>query len=121
MKTSKKVGRPLKQIDWQKVITLCQIFCTESEIASVMDCHIDTLYEACKREHNCNFPDFFKKHSENGRASLRRSQFKKAMEGHPSMLIWMGKQFLGQKDQIETTAVEPIKLGYDPSKLPDEK
>ena len=33
-----------------------------------------------------------------GRMSLRRRQYEKAMEGHPTMLIWMGKQLLGQRD-----------------------
>ena len=117
----KKVGRPLKEIDWKKFEALCKIFCTESEIASVLGCHIDTLYEACKREFGCNFPELYKKFSEDGKASLRRAQYKRALEGNPTMLIWMGKQVLGQKDQIETHAAEPIKLAYDPTKLPDEE
>lgn len=116
-----KMGRPPKVIDWNKVETLCQIQCTQEEIAAVMEIHLDNLCLAAKREHGCTFADLFKKWREGGRCSLRRSQWKKALEGNPTMLIWMGKQVLGQKDQIETTAVEPIKLGYDPSKLPDEK
>jgi len=39
---------------------------------------------------------------ENGRGlakiSLRRAQFRSAMGGNAAMLIWLGKQFLGQKD-----------------------
>lgn len=114
------MGRPPKEIDWKKVETLCQIQCTQEEIASVMDIHIDNLTLAAKRDHGLTFADLFKKWREGGRCSLRRSQWKKALEGNPTMLIWMGKQVLGQKDQIETTVTEPIKLGYDPTKLPDE-
>ena len=115
------MGRPIAVIDWEKVKAMCRIFCTESEIAAVLDVHIDTLLEACKREHNCTFPDFFKKFSEDGKASLRRAQYKRAMEGHPTMLIWLGKQYLGQKDQVEMSTAQPIQLGYDPAKLWDDE
>lgn len=121
-KTNKKMGRPLKVIDWPKVESLCKLLCTESEIASVMDCHIDTLYEACKREHNSTFPEFYKKHSDNGKMSVRRAQFKKGVvDGHPTMLIWLGKQMLGQRDQVEFSNTQPIQLGYDPTKLGEDK
>ena len=38
-----------------------------------------------------------------GRATLRRAQWQAAMNGVPAMLIWLGKQHLGQRDmsQIE--------------------
>jgi hypothetical protein len=42
-----------------------------------------------------------------GLASLRRAQFKKAIDGNPTMLIWLGKQYLGQKDQIEHSVGNP--------------
>ena len=36
-----------------------------------------------------------------GLASLRRRQFKAANEGNATMLIWLGKQYLGQSDKQE--------------------
>jgi hypothetical protein len=42
------------------------------------------------------FAEYFKKHSVGGRISLRRSQFKLATAGNSTMLIWLGKQHLGQ-------------------------
>lgn len=114
------MGRPPKPIDWAKVETLCSIQCTQEEIAAVMEIHLDNLCQAAKREHGMTFADLFKKWREGGRASLRRQQWKKALEGNPALLIWMGKQVLGQKDQVDYREVEPVKLGYDPSKLADE-
>lgn len=38
---------------------------------------------------------------ETGKASLRGKQFAVAMTGNPTMLIWLGKNMLGQKDQVE--------------------
>jgi len=37
-----------------------------------------------------------------GRISLRRSQMKLA-ERNPTMAIWLGKQWLDQKDKLEAT------------------
>lgn len=37
-------------------------------------------------------------------ASLRRQQIKQALAGDATMLIWLGKQRLGQKDQRHVTA-----------------
>lgn len=38
-----------------------------------------------------------------GLASLRRRQFKAAQDGNATMLIWLGKQYLGQADKQEHT------------------
>lgn len=35
-----------------------------------------------------------------GRRSLQAKQFEVAMKGNVSMLIWLGKQLLGQKDSV---------------------
>lgn len=34
-------------------------------------------------------------------ASLRRKQFEVAMRGNTAMLIWLGKQLLGQRDKLD--------------------
>ena len=39
-----------------------------------------------------------------GLASLRRRQFKAAQDGNATMLIWLGKQYLGQTDKQDITA-----------------
>jgi hypothetical protein len=114
----KKIGRPLKEIDWSKIEAMARILCTESEIASVTGYSIDLIGERCLRDHGMNFPDYYKKHSDGGKMSLRRSQFKKAVvDGNPALLIWLGKQMLGQKDQIDMSNTQPIALGYNPNAL----
>lgn len=84
------MARPRKVIDPAVVETLAKIHCTYDEIAAVVGCSTDTL----KRR----FADRIEKGREEGKASLRRMQFKKALDGNPTMLIWLGKQHLGQKD-----------------------
>jgi hypothetical protein len=44
----------------------------------------------------------FERGKANGRISLRQAQFKAALAGDKVMLIWMGKQLLGQKDVVVT-------------------
>ncbi len=45
--------------------------------------------------------DAFEFGKENGKASLRRMQFKGAESGNTTMLVWLGKQYLEQKDKSE--------------------
>ncbi len=45
-----------------------------------------------------------------GKASLRRKQYEIAMSGNTTMLIWLGKQALGQSDKQEILQTGPIVL-----------
>ena len=55
------------------------------------------------------FSEVYAEKRQKGRASLRRSQFRLA-EKSATMAIWLGKQYLGQKDQVEASvAVDTAK------------
>ena len=95
-----KGGRPLHPIDWQSVEAMCQIQCTQEEIASVVGCDLDTLQNRCKKEKNCSFSDFHKLKREGGKASLRRTQWQMA-KTNPSLAIFLGKNYLKQTDRQE--------------------
>ena len=95
-----KTGRPQKQIDKNSFEKLCGMQCTLEEIAGFFECSADTIERWCKREYQEGFADIYKKYSFEGRIALRRAQFKLA-EKNASMAIWLGKQYLGQKDVIE--------------------
>lgn len=88
---AKKNGRPLKVIDEKLVFELAKIHCTKEEIASIVGCSRDTLYE--------RFPDILRQGFDVGKSSLRRLQWQKAEKGDTQMLIWLGKQWLGQRDK----------------------
>ena len=100
-KTKKKMGRPKVKIDWEEFKKLCHIQCTLSEIADWFECSESTIVRKCKQEQGCTFEGWYKKNSAKGRISLRRSQFKLSQEGNPTMNIWLGKQYLGQRDKTE--------------------
>lgn len=93
-----KGGRPRREIDWDQLEKLCAIHCTGQECASVLRVSYDALNDAIKKKGYSGFPEYFKKYSGSGKASLRRMQFKSAESGNATMLIWLGKQYLGQRD-----------------------
>ncbi len=108
----KKAGRPRVNINWDELNKLCALQCTAVEIAYFFDCSVDTIERRIKDHDGVTFAEYFKKHSSEGKISLRRAQYSKAMEGNVPMLIWLGKQILGQKDKQEQTNIEfkPIKV-----------
>jgi hypothetical protein len=71
-------------------------FCTGEEITSVLDVNYSTLERACKREKECAFADHIAQKKLGGKASLRRNQWKLAENVNATMLIWPGKNYLGQ-------------------------
>lgn len=108
------MARPRKEIDWPKFEALCRIHCTKDEICAVLDVDDRTLDRACKREkHHC-FDVLWKSLASEGKASLRRKQMELALAGNPTMLIWMGKQQLGQRDKqdLQTDGRQEIRVTY---------
>ena len=89
------------EIDWPTVDKLCQLQCTGEEIASVLGCSYDTLERRVKEEHTMKCAEYIRQKAMGGRASLRRKQWAAADKGNVTMLIWLGKQYLGQKDKHE--------------------
>lgn len=94
-------GRPQAIIDWQKVDAMLQIQCTGEEIASVLDVDYNTVDRHCKLEKKMGFEEYSVIKKQGGKASLRRRQWMMA-EKNPAMAIWLGKQYLGQRDKFET-------------------
>lgn len=93
----KKTGRPKKEFDFNLFENLCSIHCTSEEIAGIFKINNDTLVARLKEHYGMGFSECFKRFSATGKASLRRTQFKLA-EKNAAMCIWLGKQFLGQRE-----------------------
>lgn len=51
--------------------------------------------------HGCNYVQFIDKKRENKRIKLREFQWKAAESGNVTMMIWLGKQMLGQSEKTE--------------------
>lgn len=96
-------GRPKKEIDYVTVEKLANIQCTQTEIASFLGISVRTL------QRDEEFLKIYQKGQENGKMSLRRIQYKLA-EKNTTMAIWLGKQYLGQKDIIEASTTGETKI-----------
>ena len=92
-----KSGPKPKEINWQLFEDLCSLQCTQSEMASVLHIHIDTLRDRAVAHYEDQYSNVYKRFSEGGKTSLRRFQFNLAKK-NTTMAIWLGKQWLGQKD-----------------------
>lgn len=100
MATKKKTGRPKIEINKEYFENLCGLQCTEEDIAHFFDCSVDTINNWCKSTYKKTFSEVYKKNSTAGKISLRRYQFALAKK-NASMAIFLGKQYLGQKDVVE--------------------
>jgi len=89
-----------KAIDGEQVRRMAAIGCTDREIALVLAVSEATLRRRCRAALDA------------GRASLRRSlrrkQWEVARKGNVPMLIWLGKQYLGQSDRQEVIHGERV-------------
>lgn len=97
-----KAGRPKKEIDWALFEQLCALHCTRSEIASVLNIGETALCEKTLEHYGEDFRFIYKKYQETGKCSLRRAQFALSKK-NAAMGIWLGKQYLDQKDNSKET------------------
>lgn len=98
------MARPRKEIDQQQFENLCALQCTEEEICGWFDVCTETLNSWCKRTYKLSFSEIFKQKRGKGKISLRRNQFRLA-ESNATMAIWLGKQYLNQRDQIDASVM----------------
>ena len=89
------MARPQKEINPVLVEKLARIGCTLGEIATIVECSEDTLER--------RYADEMRKGRDTLKMRLRRKQVLVAMRGNVAMLIWLGKQMLGQVDRQEIT------------------
>lgn len=92
------MGRPKKEIDKKQFENLCGLQCTMLEICNFFYVSDKTLTAWCKRTYKKSFSEVFAQKREKGKISLRRMQFQLA-EKSASMAIFLGKQYLGQRDE----------------------
>ena len=92
------MARPRKEIDQKQFENLCGLQCTLEEFCGWFNVTDKTLDSWCKRTYGKSFSEVFREKRGLGKISLRRSQWRLA-EKNANMAIWLGKQYLGQKDQ----------------------
>lgn len=108
-----RTGRPRKEINQDQFENLCRLQCTQEEICDWFSVTDKTLNSWCKRTYNASFSEVFRQKRGKGKISLRRAQFRLA-ETSASMAIWLGKQYLGQRDVVDAKLdAEGVKVVID--------
>jgi hypothetical protein len=98
--TKNKGGRPSVQIeiDWNIVDGLLEANCTGDEIAGYFGLSYDSLYNRCREEKKSIFSDYSAPRKYRGRSKIRFKQYDIAVKGDRQMLIWLGRNLLGQSE-----------------------
>ena len=84
------MARPKKEIDEELLLKLAQLHCSMTEMADILGVSKDLL--------NRRFKSIIDKGKSQTKMKLRRKQIEVAMSGNHTMLIWLGKNMLGQSD-----------------------
>lgn len=105
-KAEGETGARVKDIDFADFEKCCQMQCTQEEIAGWFEIDEETLVKRVTEHYNKSFSEVYKKYSAGGKCSLRRRQFRRAANGDRVMMIWLGKQYLGQSDKVEQKVTE---------------
>jgi len=108
------MGRPKLDIDPDKVEMLASFGCSTLEIARLHSCDESTI--------RLRFKEELERGRESMKVNLRQLQWKWAEKGSNSLLIFLGKQYLGQTDRNELELVGNLEnilkeCGYEDSPI----
>jgi hypothetical protein len=87
-------GPNQKVVDPDEVYRLSELGCNMDEMAHFFGIDRETL--------KYNFWPYIKQGEAGLKMRLRKKQIEVAMDGNPTMLIWLGKNMLGQSDSPNT-------------------
>ena len=100
------VGRNNIPVPPDEVELMASIGCTDREIAEYFGINDDTL--------RYNLKDFLINGRQQLKNSLRRAQLRVALDGNATLLIWLGKQILGQAENpVNTDDNKPLPWNDD--------
>ncbi len=112
------MARPVKVIDFEKLARICQYPLTNEDIAAILDLSKDTIERAIKKEYGITFAAYKEQKQSSLRFTLLAKQIEVAKGGNIAMLIWLGKNLLGQSDRQEVgMSVSQIKIDKSDEKL----
>ena len=101
--TKRKPGRPKAPIDWELVKRQVSAGASGASIAYELGIAAETLYIRCQEDNGLEFSAFRLLHYGRGNDLIAMKQFDLAMKGDKALLIWLGKNRLGQRDRQEFT------------------
>ena len=105
---AENLGRPKADINWDMVDEYLIAGCSGREIAGLIGLNPATIYDRCEKDHGIPFSDYSQQRYSKGESLIRQKQFLKALkgDGDNTMLIWLGKTRLGQKEPTNGIEVD---------------
>jgi len=102
-----KGGRPKADIDKEQLEKLIYIGATDTEIGDFFNVHPTTISK--------RFSDLIAKTRAQRKTRLRQLQWQLAEKGNVGMIIWLGKQELGQVETIKHQGdkADPVQIMLD--------
>lgn len=96
------IGRAPKQrvVPPDEVFKLAELGLNDRDLAEWFDVSESTL--------RYNFSSYLTKARQSLKIKLRRAQLRVALDGNPTMLIWLGKQMLGQSENPYNTDEDKV-------------
>ena len=93
-------GANQKIVDPDEVFRLAEIGCTMEEMSHFFGVDRETI--------KYNFWPYIKRAESDLYRKLRKKQIDVALDGNPTMLIWLGKQMLGQQETPSNTDANKV-------------
>ena len=101
------MARPSKDLEnmefngWDQLDALI-VWASQEYCCEKLGINTDTLTRKIQEAHGMGFTEYKHKRKESMRINLLKKQYDVAMAGNVSMLIWLGKNELGQKDKLDS-------------------
>jgi hypothetical protein len=102
------MARTPREIDYSVVEGMARIQCTEGEMAVALGFTPEGFSKRKKKDEE--LVQAIERGKGTGKMSLRRLQWKAAEAGNITMMIWLGKQTLGQADKQEIQQETTLKM-----------
>jgi hypothetical protein len=91
-------GRPRAKIDLDELERLCVLQCSQPEIAAFFRVSLATIERRAQQQ---KFRDVMERGYLIGKISVRRKQMQLLEAGDRTMAVWLGKQLLDQRDNLD--------------------
>ncbi len=99
-----RAGRKAIRIDLEQVEKLCNLQCTDEELASFFGVSVRTIE---RRKNQPAFAEVLARGKAKGKLSLRRSLWGLAAKGNPAANIFLAKNLLGYRDYVSSELSGP--------------
>lgn len=91
-------GRPRAKVDLDELERLCVLQCSQPEIAAFFRVSLATIERRAQQQ---KFRDVMERGYLIGKISVRRKQMQLLEAGDRTMAVWLGKQLLDQRDNLD--------------------